>query len=83
MNYSDGRKINIGDKVELWLNRYGSVVCSIDDGAFTGDYPEEDWAYLEVGVLVKMDNGELMHYSVEDGDLKYIESQNDEAKSNN
>jgi len=74
MNYSDGRKIKVGDKVELWLNRYGSVVCSIDDGIYTLNYPEEDWAYLKSGILVKMDNDELMHYSVEDYDLRYVES---------
>jgi hypothetical protein len=76
MNYSDGRKIKAGDKVELWLNCYGSVVCSIDDGVYTLNYPKKDWAYLKSGILVKMDNDELMHYSVEDYDLKYVESPN-------
>jgi hypothetical protein len=74
MNYLDGRKVKVGDKVELWQNRYGDVVCSMDDGVYTMDYPEEDWAYLRSGILVKMDNGELMYYSVEDYDLKFVES---------
>jgi hypothetical protein len=72
MHYFDGRRVNVGDKVELWLGRYGIVVCSIDDEGFTADYSEANWAYLKVGVLIEMDNGELMHYPESDSDLVFI-----------
>ena len=73
MNYSDGKKVQVGDEVELWSGKFGRVVCSIDDGVYTSDYSEEDWAYLKAGVMVKMDNGELMHYSMEEPGLKLIQ----------
>jgi hypothetical protein len=73
MNYLDGGKVQVGDQVELWSGKFGRVVCSIDDEIYTSDYPEQDWAYMKKGIMVKMDNGELMHYSEEDPDLKFIQ----------
>lgn len=74
MQYADGRKINVGDRVELWSGSYGLVVCSVDDKIYTNEYPEVDWGFLASGVLVKMDNGELMHYSEKDFHLKLLDS---------
>lgn len=73
MNYSDGRIIKVGDRVELWPNKYGVVVCSVDDGIYTEEFSKSDWEYLKVGIMVKMDDGELMHYSELDFDLKLCE----------
>ena len=30
MKYADGRHVAIGDRVRLWGDEYGTVVCSID-----------------------------------------------------
>lgn len=73
MNYSDGKKVNVGDRVELWEKKFGYVVCSMDDGIYTDEFPESDWIYLKTGVIVKMDDGQLMHYSELDYDLKLCE----------
>lgn len=70
MNYSDGKKINVGDRVELWNNKFGYVACSIDDGIYTEEFSRTDWAHLKKGVIVKMDDGQVMHYAEPDFDLK-------------
>jgi hypothetical protein len=70
MKYIDGTKIYVGDRVELVNQGYGVVVCSIDDALYMESYAKDDWSYLEKGVLIKMDNGSLIHYTEPDCDLK-------------
>ena len=52
----------IGDRLTLWEGCYGTVVCSIDDGEYTAEYPEEHWSYLQRGVLIDSNKGGLIHY---------------------
>lgn len=73
MNYSDGRIIKVGDRIELWPNKYGVVVCSMDDGIYAEEFSKSDWEYLKVGIMIKMDDGELIHYPELDSDLKLCE----------
>jgi hypothetical protein len=54
MNYPDGTKVMIGDRLMLWEGCYGMVVCSIDDGQYTPEYPEEHWSHLGKGVLIRL-----------------------------
>ena len=63
MNYPDGTKMMIGDRLTLWEGCYGIVVCSIDDGEYTPEYPEEHWSYLRRGVLIDSNKGGLIHYT--------------------
>lgn len=72
MNYANGRQIAVGDRVKLWRGRRGVVVCSIDTGEYTKEYPEADWAYLKAGIMVKTDSGELFHYKAADEDFELI-----------
>ena len=74
MKYSDGRAIAVGDRVRLWDDQYGVVVCSIDTGEFNTDYPKNTWAYLKSGILIKTDDGELFHYDKSDEDLEFVKS---------
>jgi hypothetical protein len=62
MNYPDGREIRLGDKVKLWNGADGIVVCSLDTGEFTIDYPESEWGYLHKGVLIDSPQAGLIHY---------------------
>jgi len=62
----------IGDRVELWKGKHGTVVCSIDAGEFTAEYLETDWAYLKAGVLIRTDAGDLFHYTEPDEDFELI-----------
>jgi len=47
MNYPDGSKIMVGDRVKLWEGCHGTVVCSIDDDKYTPEYRKADWFLLE------------------------------------
>jgi hypothetical protein len=62
MNYPNGTKVMIHDRVRLWRGCFGVVVSSIDDGAYSPQYPREEWDYLRRGVLIKSDQAGLIHY---------------------
>jgi len=74
MKYTDGRRVSIGDRVKLWEDEFGTVVCSIDSREYTTDYPEEAWSHLSSGVLIKTDDGELFHYDEPDEDFELVRS---------
>jgi hypothetical protein len=73
MRYLDGREVRLGDRVKLWEDAYGVVVCSIDTDEYTTDYPKEAWGYLGEGVLIPSDVAGLTHYTQPDEDLELIE----------
>jgi hypothetical protein len=64
----------VGDRVRLWQNQPGTIVCSIDTAEFTTGYPEAEWSYLKTGVLIKTDAGGLFHYTAPDEDFERIGS---------
>jgi hypothetical protein len=72
MKYADGRPAAVGDRVKLWDDEYGTVVCSIDTDEYTKKYPKGAWAYLNSGILIRTDDGELFHYDKADEDLELI-----------
>jgi hypothetical protein len=73
MNYPDGEKVLVGDRVKLWDAGYGTVVCSIDNDQYTPDYPKREWAYLKSGVLIKSDQAGLIHYIEPEPSFELIE----------
>jgi hypothetical protein len=74
MKYPNGRHVAVGDRVELWRGRQGTVVCSIDTGEFSDKYPKSEWDYLGSGVVIKTDSGDVFHYAESDEDFKLIRS---------
>lgn len=70
MYYIDGTKVCVGDKVSFDPNITGKIVCSIDDKQFNEKYPENDWEYLKVGVLVETNEIGLVH--LEENDINLI-----------
>jgi hypothetical protein len=74
MKYLDGRDVTVGDRVKLWDDQYGVVVCSLDQKKFTAEYPKPEWAYLKSGILIQTDSGELFHYTEPDEDFRLIRS---------
>ena len=62
MKYSNGEKICVGDRVQLWAGCIGIVVASIESGKYSKDYPEGEWSYLKSGVLIASDAAGLIHY---------------------
>ena len=63
MNYTNGLPIKLGDQVRLSNGETGTVVFCIDTDDYSKDFPKEEWAYLKVGVMVRTNNGALIHFS--------------------
>jgi hypothetical protein len=62
MNYPDGQDVKLGDIVELGKGQKGVVVCSIDTEEYSDDCPQDQWRYLNKGVLIKFPDYGLIHY---------------------
>lgn len=73
MQYPDGQQVKLGDKVGLGQDNRGIVVCSIDDGEYTVEYPRDAWAHLGKGVLILFPLYGLIHYIDPEPDLLLIE----------
>ncbi|VEA62820.1 Uncharacterised protein [Salmonella enterica subsp. salamae] len=73
MKYLNGVTVHINDKVRLWENCNGIVVCSIDTNEYSEEYPEADWKNtLKRGVLILSDQAGLIHYEEADQDLTLL-----------
>jgi hypothetical protein len=72
MKYPDGQEVRLGDKVRLGRDRGGVVVCSIDTGEYTGEFPREEWSYLARGVMIQFPAWGLIHYEEPEKDLELI-----------
>ncbi|CCE10199.1 conserved hypothetical protein [Bradyrhizobium sp. STM 3843] len=68
MRYPDGQLASIGDEVSV-AGRPGKVVCSIDNGEYSDDYPENVWAYLQKGVMIEIGTMGLVHYEEPEADM--------------
>lgn len=69
MKYPDGQDVKLGDIVELGKDQQGVVVCSIDTGEYSENCPEDQWSYLNKGVLIKFPSYGLIHYKDPEPDL--------------
>ncbi len=72
MRYSDGKSVCIGDRVALGGGMYGVVVASIDDNAYSAGHSEQDWGYLERGVIIESKEAGIVHFRAEDPDLTLL-----------
>ena len=59
---AQGQVIHVGARVTCG-GMEGVVVCSIDTGEGSPEYPIEQWAYLKHGVMVQTREAGLIHYS--------------------
>lgn len=66
MKYADGREIQLGDRVLLYGIQTGLVVFSIDTDEYSEEFPKDNWAYLKSGVMIRADNGALIHLAYPD-----------------
>lgn len=62
MKYPDGMEARFGDRVKFSNGDHGSVVLSIDTDEYSKDFPKEEWSYLKKGIMVRTDEGALIHY---------------------
>jgi len=80
MKYRNGKTVKVGDKVKLWNNCYGAVVCSIDTNEYTNEYQEKDWKYLDEGILVFTNQAGLIHYPEMEENIELIDRQLSERR---
>jgi hypothetical protein len=74
MKYADGKQASLGDRVKLWHDFFGTIVCSIDDEQYAAEFSREHWAYKGRGVVVKADDGRLFYYDEADEDFELLQS---------
>lgn len=72
MNYADGQQIRLNDRVELWEGNQGTVVCSLDTWEFSEAYPEAEWVYLNVGILIASEQAGLLHFTEPENSLRLV-----------
>ena len=73
MNYPDGQKVLVGDRLKLWDGCHGTVMCSMDDDEYTPEFPRDHWAYLKIGVMIECNLAGLVHYDAPDEDFELIQ----------
>lgn len=72
MKYPDGQEVKLGDIVALGTDAQGVVVCSIDTGEYSEAYPQEQWGYLDSGVLIEFPSFGLIHYKEPETGLRLV-----------
>jgi hypothetical protein len=79
MNYADGQEVRLGDRVEMYEDDWGIVVCSLDTDEYSEDYPKESTEFLERGVMIKFPKLGLIHIEVSDSDIRLIARKQSDA----
>ncbi len=62
----------LGDRVQLGSDSGGTIVCIIEDDAYTADHPREQWAYLNKGLMAEFPTHGLIHYETLEEDIIFI-----------
>ena len=71
MIYASGQSVQIGDVVHLGGDERGVVVGIIDEGRYAAGYNEQDWSYLNNGLIVSTQFGDL-RIDEPDEDLEFV-----------
>lgn len=75
MKYPNGETVKLGDKVQLSNGDYGSIIFSIDTDEYSAEFPKIEWEYLNKGVMIKSNNGALIHYEDPNEEfVKFVET---------
>lgn len=72
MKYPNGQEVRLGDRVKLGKDDGGIVVCSVDTGEYSDDYPESQWGYLKKGVMINFPTYGLIHYEEPEAELQLV-----------
>jgi hypothetical protein len=71
----NGKNVRIGDRVRLWDQVLGTVVCDFDEQKYSELFQRESWMHLKVGLLIEIDNGKLIYYPDSDEDFEIVSSE--------
>jgi hypothetical protein len=72
MKYIDEQDVRLGDKVALGKDEEGVVVCSINTGEYSSEYPEAQWGYPRKGAMINFTLSGLIHYEEPETDLRLV-----------
>lgn len=72
MNYADGQEVHLNDRVKLGADSGGVVVCVIETGQYTAEYPESQWGYLGKGLMILFPRFGLIHYDEPEEDIELL-----------
>ena len=72
MKYINGEEVRLGDMVRLGDDPGGVVVCSIDSGDYSPEYPRSQWEYLKHGVIVVFPKYGVIHYEEPEPNLELV-----------
>jgi len=62
MKYADGSDARLGDRVRIVNGDTGVIVASMDTNEYSAEYPAENYAHLQTGILVLTDRGALVRF---------------------
>lgn len=60
MKYPDGSDARLGDRVRIVNGDTGVIVASMDTNEYSPEYPTENYAHLQTGILILTDKGALV-----------------------
>ncbi|PIT09918.1 hypothetical protein BGI40_08835 [Snodgrassella communis] len=70
MDYADGGKVKLGDKVTFGGGLEGTIICCFDTKEYLPDFEYESFTDVcKSGVMIETPRGGLVHYSYPDYDL--------------
>jgi hypothetical protein len=76
LRYGDDSRIGVGHRV-IYNNQVGTVVVLIDDREGSPGFPVEDWSSQGTGLVIRFDNGAVLHLDAPDARL--VRDKNDTA----
>jgi len=62
MKYADGSYARLGDRVRIVNGDTGVIVASMDTNEYSPEYPAENYADLQTGILILTDKGALVRF---------------------
>ncbi|WP_124200221.1 hypothetical protein [Pseudomonas aeruginosa] len=72
MRYSNGKKVELGDKIDLGDGDTAIIVGIIDENLYSEEYPKSDWEYLKSGLLILTRDSALLYYPKIEDEIKLI-----------
>lgn len=72
MNYLNGQRVQVGDRIRIGNDCESVVVCVFDSGEFSHSFPQKEWDYLKEGFLVISPGMGVVHYPKMNPEVKFI-----------
>lgn len=72
MKYMNGKDVSLSDCI-YYHNQVGTIVICFESSEYSHGFNVEDWGFITEGILIKFENGALLHLSdLTNDDIKFI-----------